>query len=742
MSSRIARSVAQGALWLGLLLSIPVHAEPVRLVYATPSDLISATGATTLAGAIRESGCTGVLLPAIMEGQAHYPSRLIPSRADGAGISEALDRLRSEGLQVGVALQVFIHGGDLSSPDHLTRIHPEWLSSDWEGKSLDAFLRAPEAGSVAADGLFFDPGVPRYAEWFQGILAEALAYSRPDWVVLDQVRYPIPETLSPEVPRGSQPFGFHPAARKSFEAENGVDPIRFARDVPSTSSTLESSQVTRLRDAWDSWRRAELTHMLQETRAMLERDFPSTRLAVVGYPDPHFARDVALQDWPSWIREGIVEAVILPDNRLAGSFPRLLGLLPEDLRARVWISAPLEPEAERPAVLAERLGAFAGQPGVVLFGATQFQREDLRQVVKAAWRLASSRHAAVVEGTIKEPGNADAEALTKALYDFQPDSPPFKGLSPNQAAEKLRSYGFNAVFGGSGSEAMRRALKVAKIRRFASVPVFVGEKHWTRDPESQPVARNGRRVRKQGWYAPVCPTTPWLREEKLNALSQLVREQELDGVWLDFIRYPVFWEEREPFLVDTCFCPRCLAAFEAKTGVRPAGADTASQAEWILANQAEVWRRWRADNILEFVSEAVRRAKAASPQTLVGAFVIPWESGEHEGALHRIAAQDLKGFSERVDILSPMLYFHELGKPPTWVRDRVAALARELGSPILPIVQCFDLPDPIPPASLKTAIADSLAAPSNGVILFSQRHLESTSKWGLVEASLMGTPRL
>ncbi len=739
MSFRSDRNLRRPAIWWVLALAAsPSLAEPVRLAWVSPADLESITQAAELARAIRGAGCTGVLLPAMIEGQAHYPSRLIRASTGSAQLAEALGLFRSEQLQIGVALQVYIHGGDVSSPDHLTRLHPEWLSSDWEGKSLDALLGNPEAISLSADGLFFDPGVPRFTEWFQGLLAEAAAFHQPDWVVLDQVRYPIPETLAPEVPRFSQPFGFHPAARKSFEAENGVDPIQFARDGVETPGSLDSSRVDRLRKDWDSWRRATLTGMLQETRAILGRDFASARLAVVGYPDPLFARNVALQDWPAWVRDGIVDAVILPDNGVDGGGQAILRLLPEDLRDRAWISTPLGPDADRPAVLAERLGALAGQPGAVLFDSSLFLREDLRQVIRAAWSLSPSKEEVILAVDRSERENAGEQDRIKALYDFQPENPPFKGLSPNQAVEKLRTLGFNAVFGGSGSEAMRRALKVANFRRFGSFPVFVGEKHWTRDPESQPMARNGRRVRKQGWYAPVCPTTPWLREEKLNALEQLVREQEPDGIWLDFIRYPVFWEEPEPFLVDTCFCARCLTAFEAKTGIHPEGADTASQADWILSHQGEVWRRWRADNILDFVSEAARRVKSGAPEILVGAFVIPWESGEHEGALYRIAAQDLKGFAERLDMVSPMLYFHEIGKSADWVERRLTDLAQNFGVSSLPIVQCFDLPDPIPPADLKTALTGSLRGLSKGVILFSQRHLETASKWGLVQEVLGG----
>jgi hypothetical protein len=324
----------------------------------------------------------------------------------------------------------------------------------------------------------------------------------------------------------------------------------------------------------------------------------------------------------------------------------------------------------------------------------------------------------------------------RALYDFRPTEAPFAGLSPNQVAEKVKALGFNAVFGGSSDGALRRALEVGGILRFEEIPLFVGEGNWERHPESKPIASNGRPLKKQSWYAPVCPSQPWLRAEKMERILSHVASRNLDGIWLDFIRYPVFWEEVPPFLPETCFCPVCLNAFREKTGIQAIGGEVADEAKWILENYSEEWHRWRADNILEFVEAVRNEVKKISPDTLVGAFVLPWTEAEYEGALYRIAAQDLRGFGENLDVLSPMLYFHQLGKSPSWVSDRVAGVASQVACPVLPIIQGYDLPTPLREEDLRTAMDAARAQPSQGVILFSQPHLEKGGKWDIVQEEL------
>jgi len=738
------------------------YGDQVRYAWFETRQNLVTSASAEIVNRLKSTGLDGVVVPAVVDGRSWYPSQLLPGPATTTENLKLTRFFHVNGLGLAVYFQTFIHGGNPNESNQLIKTHPDWLSSDWRGVSMETLISGTIAEPSTLDGYFLDPGLPRTKEFLLALIIEAVQVLQPDWVILDHVRYPIPSPWAKrDLPHG-QPYGFHPVPRKAFEADYGVDPAVFIHDASKSVTALGEEEANRLRRDWDRRRADEINTFIRSVQSQLRSNHPSCRFAVVGYPDPVQAREELFQDWPRWIREGLVDAVILPDNAADRSTTEVLGLLSSDLRGKIWISCSTNVPGNG---MESRLRSISGQPGVILFGGPGIDSSRERATVKttppAAWQPTPPQEALSLPPIESEEAPQEAESSgtswpvlnerepavlmakaefppgqIRALYAFQPDSSPFSGLTPNQIALKVKDLGFNAVFGGSSSPAIRRALQIAGIKRFAEIPLFVGEKHWQRDPGCQPVARSGRKVKKQGWYAPVCPNTEWLRKEKLETILRLVRDQDIDGVWLDFIRYPVFWEEVPPFLVDTCFCPVCLAKFEQKTGLRPVGNSTQEKAEWILKQSADRWYRFRADCILEYVRTVTDDVHKAKPQAIVGAFVLPWRQDEYEQGLYRIAGQDLEGFSTSVDVLSPMLYFHELGRPATWVSERVSELYQKLNVPILPIVQCFDLPKPIPPEDLRTALSQGQAAPSKGIILFSQKHLETTRRWQLIQEVL------
>lgn len=736
----LRRATTYFLFWTVLVSATPALGQNPRLLWLDPAGNPSEEEIWR----IHECGFSGVVFPAFLEGETRYPSRLLPAAVETTGLEAALDSCRRLGLSIGVYFQCFIHGGDRTLDTHLASRYAEWISYRDDGFSFLAALDKSPTLAAGVDGVFFDPGIPRFRELLIGLLSETQVTFDPDWVILDQVRYPIPDPRFAEVGRRDQPFGFHPAARTAFQSEWGVDPASIA------AGKMEETKAAELAKEWSNFRTRLLDEFLVSAREMLQRNNPRCRLAVAGYPDPRLAREVGLQDWPAWIRNGLVEAAILPDNGTGAQTSEGLDLLPYDLRERVWLSGGIPGTSSDTFSLEASLTGLTRGKGVLLFSAGPIE-EGAVATFQSSWRESEAvplvyraQENEPVEPPIEPsvetkanpaPPSSDSTAIV-ALYGFEPDQPPFAGLTQNQTVESLKALGFNAVFGGSQDPSMRLALDVGGIKRFEEFPLFVGERNWTRRPESQPIAKNGKALKKSEWYAPVCPNQPWLRTERLERLLRFVMERELQGVWLDFIRYPLFWEEVPPYPAETCFCPECLKQFQAVTGTIVEGNETWEKADWILANKDAEWRRWRADSILEYVQIVKDEVKKISPNTLVGAFVLPYTEEEYEGALYRIAGQDLKGFANHVDVLSPMLYFHQLGKPPEWVADRVASLSRNLGCPVLPIVQCYDQPTPLPPAAMEAAIKNSLTAPSNGTILFSQRHLESGGKWDAIKQIL------
>ena len=322
----------------------------------------------------------------------------------------------------------------------------------------------------------------------------------------------------------------------------------------------------------------------------------------------------------------------------------------------------------------------------------------------------------------------------RAIYGLDRRLGPLRGKNASQVAEWVARHRFNAVFGGYRDRKLVRALQRLKIKVFAEIPLFVGHRHW-RKKGGRPVTAAGRGLRKQGWYAGVCPNQPALQAQQLRLIRRVVQRHKVDGIWLDFIRYPARWERARQgkALPRTCFCRRCLGQFSQQTGVKlPSSKGTAGRARWILTHHHKRWVQFKTGRIVAFVRRARQIARQANPGVLVGLFAVPWRATEYRGAIHAVIGQDFRQLASHVDIFSPMLYHHMAGRDPAWIHSFVGYLHKLTGKPVLPIIQACSVPRRLSQQEFADAVTAAQKAPSRGVILFSLKHFlreKRSSTW-------------
>lgn len=325
----------------------------------------------------------------------------------------------------------------------------------------------------------------------------------------------------------------------------------------------------------------------------------------------------------------------------------------------------------------------------------------------------------------------------RALYGLARGKAPLKGKTPAQVLRWLRARRFNAVFGGYRDKALRRALAAAKIKVFASLPLFVGKQHWRGSATSgrgRPITADGKPLAKDGWYAGVCPNQPKLRAAKLRRLQTLLQRYRVDGVWLDFIRYPLQWARRfrsasggagpRRKLTQSCFCSTCLARFAKDTKLTPppSARSARAAARWILGKHRRRFVRWKTRRIADFVRRARGVLKRSAPKALLGVFTVPWRPREHADAVRSIVGQDARLLAKHADVLSPMTYHLMVGRRPAWIAAHVRWLATTTKRPVLPVVQACSVPTRLTHGELTQTVRSALARPSAGVVLFSVRH--------------------
>jgi hypothetical protein len=300
--------------------------------------------------------------------------------------------------------------------------------------------------------------------------------------------------------------------------------------------------------------------------------------------------------------------------------------------------------------------------------------------------------------------------------------------SPEQlwkTGASLEEYHINAVFVSHGelsAELIRRCHREgAKV--YAEFGVFAGAATAEKYPELWPINERGERHARDEWYLGLCPTVEWFRKERLRLIGECARAYEIDGLWLDFIRYPGHWEVRAPRLEQGCFCEACLEAFGRQSGVRLPAGSTAQRAEVILREHLDAWTRFKCESIRDFCAEARRALKAERPSALLGAFVVPWMESDHDNAIERIIGQDFELLAPQLDVLSPMSYHAMCGRPVEWVGGVNQYLVAKTGREVWPIVQATEREArygdaPVDAEAFRQALTQGLSGGATGVLMF------------------------
>ncbi|WP_299461469.1 hypothetical protein [uncultured Gimesia sp.] len=307
------------------------------------------------------------------------------------------------------------------------------------------------------------------------------------------------------------------------------------------------------------------------------------------------------------------------------------------------------------------------------------------------------------------------------------------GGVPDQLLDQkktLPELGINAVFTGSGSLTQERIalLKQQGAKVFAEFNTMHVANYLKDHPDASPIGVDGKVCpAPQGWQG-ICPTHPGYRQYRMDEFRRVLKEFEIDGIWLDYHHSHASWERAVPDLPDTCFCERCLKQFQRETKVSLPDAPTSELSTLLLGKQKAAWVQWRCDVFTDWVREFRAIIKETRPQALLGTFHCPWSDTDFNGALKNKLAIDLKAQAPYVDVFSIMPYHARFNHPedPAWISRQTAWLGKHLsikGEPgerhkIWPIVQLSDWGETVPVEQVHSVLDHGTRLPATGVMVF------------------------
>ncbi len=306
----------------------PLYYDPARLEAAVTA--LAATGFNTLYPNVWSRGTT------------FHRSRWAPIEPALARVNPDLDPIcrltraaRSRGMQV---VPWFEYGLMEPGDAEVVRQHPEWVLRRADGSALYAMHGASLATSPLKDlRVWLNPAHPGVRQRFIGLISEIVQRCGVDGIQLDD-HFAWPVDL-----------GYDPTTVALYRAETGQDPPRDPYDR-----------------FWMRWRRQQLTGLLRELRARLQKVGGQRPVVISLSPGPfRFAYNQWLQDWELWALGGLIDDLVVQNYAYSiNGFARDLDQ-PALIKARSW-GIPVE------------IGILAG------FGSRTTSMDNLSQKVQLA----------------------------------------------------------------------------------------------------------------------------------------------------------------------------------------------------------------------------------------------------------------------------------------------------------------------------------------------------------------------
>lgn len=244
-----------------------------------------------------------------------------------------------------------------------------------------------------------------------------------------------------------------------------------------------------------------------------------------------------------------------------------------------------------------------------------------------------------------------------------------------------------------------------------TMPCNVGEVR-KRHPEWFCVNRSGESAAEKPAYVEdyrfLCPSRPEVHEFIRTTVTELCQYDALDGIHLDYVRYPDvilpealqpkygIKQDREYPQYDYCYCDVCRNDFEKETGL-----DILKLDDPVLSVP---WKQFRYDRITRLVNDTLMPVVHTHKKMLTAAVFPNWDMVRQEWPAWKL------------DAALPMLYHSLYGEGIEWIREKTEKGVKSLAGrlPLYSGLLLFRMS----PEELAKAIAASLEGGAKGVVLF------------------------
>jgi len=334
-------------------------------------------------------GVTDLFVQVYRGGRAWYPSTLADAEPYAGvfrqGGQDALSILVKRAHQAGLRVHAWVNVLSLArnrTAPILRDLGREAALVDQKGRSIldypDYEPPAPDRDwlRLGTPAIWLDPAAPGVRERLVATFAELLqGHPELDGLHLDYIRYAAALPFAPGSRFGvGLGFGYGQASRARFQAETGLQ-APFGRSLANAN-------------AWDAWRRGQLTALVTAIAARARGVHPGLLVSAAVVADRERAYLVDLQDWPGWLDGGQLDFAVpmlytRDPRRLRYSVDALAGLA---RNRAIWVGLGAWLFQEKPSDAVAQLRRVTVEPQL---GSALFSWDALRDTPALLGALAT-----------------------------------------------------------------------------------------------------------------------------------------------------------------------------------------------------------------------------------------------------------------------------------------------------------------------------------------------------------------
>ncbi|MGE5423816.1 MAG: family 10 glycosylhydrolase [Syntrophothermus sp.] len=297
----------------------------------------------------------------------------------------------------------------------------------------------------------------------------------------------------------------------------------------------------------------------------------------------------------------------------------------------------------------------------------------------------------------------------------------------------FNSVGIHGILTGADGATLKKMLPLAarhgiSVQKWMSVMMNNDTALIHHHPDWFVVSREGKssiiNPAYVGYYRFLCPSNPEVHQYLKNKILEYLTLNGLDGIHLDYIRYPdvilpqALWpvyniiQDKEYPQYDYCYCNHCREKFMKAGYPDP----------MLMENpeSSSEWKQFRYDQITEIVNELSEECHLHDKKITAAVFPGP-------GIARQLVRQDWNNWT--LDEIMPMLYQSFYNENLDWIRTETAEGSAAVK---IPLYSGLYVPS-LHPRELRSAINKSIQGGASGISLFNfealtPRHLQILQK--------------